>query len=101
VNLFRESAQLLLEAEGRKALRYQSSQVNAALTEALFVGLMRRLAETSGKVDRRKVDLRGLPAALNTLTADPDMTAAISRATANEDAVRTRLDLATRSFASV
>ena len=96
VYLFRQSAKLLLEAEGRRALRYQSSQVNAALTEAVFVGLMRRQEAT-----RRPVDPENVPVALNSLTSNPEMTAAISRATANEDAVRTRLELATRSFESV
>jgi hypothetical protein len=96
VPLFEHAASLLLEAEGRQALRYQSSQVNAALTEALFVGLMRRLAKNSRKVNPARVR-----EAVSSLTNNADMTAAISRATANEEAVRTRLNLATKAFSSI
>jgi Protein of unknown function DUF262 len=97
--LFRQSARLLLEAEGRQALRYQSRQVNAALTEAVFVGLMRRLA-TDSAANLPSITQASISAALSNLTQDSAMTAAISRATANEEAVRTRIGLATDSFAS-
>jgi hypothetical protein len=50
----------------------------------------------SGELGR--IDPDRLSEALSSLTSDSDMTAAISRATANEEAVRTRLDLATKAF---
>lgn len=103
MQLFQGAARILLTAEGRKAIRYQSRQVNAALTEAIFVGLMRKLAAHSTVLDdpTQGIDPQKVTKALNSLTSNPDMTAAISRATANEDAVKTRLNLAINSFTSL
>jgi hypothetical protein len=104
IQLFQQSAEILLAAEGRRAIRYQSRQVNAALTEALFVGLMRRLAKSDLEQlaqATQRISPSHVARALNALTSNADMTAAISRATANEDAVKTRLNLATEAFASL
>ncbi len=79
---------------GGEALRSGTSrQVNAALTEAVFVGVARRL-DAGGVPD---------PAAVKTATEElrgsADLGTSISRATADEEAVRTRLAVSARIFA--
>src|SRR5262249_41463138 len=51
---FRHASELIAAADGRQAVRYQSRQVNVALAEALFVGLMRRL-DMDGDVELNDV----------------------------------------------
>lgn len=88
---FRRAAGLLEEGPGGAALRWQGAAVNAALTEAVFVGLMRRLE--LGDADQA-LAVRGTEA----LLAEPGLPAVIARATADEESVRTRLALATKAF---
>jgi Protein of unknown function DUF262 len=79
---------------GRDAFRSGSGQVNAALTEAVLVGMFRRLDEgTTPQPD-------AVGRATRDLLEDDSFVSAISRATADEDAVRTRIAIATRTFAS-
>ncbi|WP_214108082.1 DUF262 domain-containing protein [Acrocarpospora catenulata] len=92
-DLFKRTSQLIAEAVGRKAVRFQSSQVNAALTEALFVGLMRRLDFD------REITADGVAIAIREIQSDPTLPAAISRSTADEESVKARLETATRRFA--
>jgi len=89
---FREAAHILRDAAGSSAFRYRSAQVNAALTEAIMVGTMRRLdAGTLPSPESAKRALQGL--------LDEDrFVAAISRATADEENVRTRLAIATQAL---
>jgi hypothetical protein len=92
---FRRASSLIASAEGRRAVRYQSSQVNAALTEALFVGLMRRLDF------QQDIEVADVVRAINDIQNNPSIEPAISRATANEESVKTRLEIATKRFAVV
>jgi hypothetical protein len=94
---FKATAALLNHARGpgQEALRSGSRQVNAALAEAVFVGLARRL--DAGTTP----DPAAVKVATNELRASPDLENAISRATADEEAVRTRLALSTRTFAAI
>jgi hypothetical protein len=93
---FRDAARLLVEGPGRVALRTAAGrQVNAALTEAVLVGLMRRL--DAGSID----DPTTVGIAVNRLLAKDEFERAVSRATADEESVRTRLGVATVEFASV
>jgi hypothetical protein len=92
---FRRASKLIASAEGRQAVRYQSSQVNAALTEALFVGLMRRLDF------QQDIKAGDVVKAINDIQKNKDLQAAISRATANEESVKTRLEVATKRFATI
>jgi hypothetical protein len=86
-----EAAAVLLEASsGRSAIRFQSQQVNAALTEALFVGLMHSRRRHSASQTNR---------ILEKLRTDTRFAAAISGSTSTEDNVKTRLELAVRAFA--
>ncbi len=93
---FSAAARLLVEGPGRAALRTAAGrQVNAALTEAVLVGLSRRL--DVGGVDN--------PAAVGTevvgLLASAEFQRTIERATADEESVRTRLALATQAFSAI
>jgi hypothetical protein len=92
-DLFNSSARALLVASGRSALRrYRTGQVNAALTEALFVGLMRRLnAGRPISIDETERSLAGL-------ATDQELTNSISGSTATEEYVRKRISVATEYF---
>jgi Protein of unknown function DUF262 len=94
-SLFVTSCSLLLEGAGPMALRWQSNQINAALSEAILVGLMRRL-DTEHPLDSASV-----ARAIASLLEDPALPPAISRATADEESVRLRLALATQAFAAL
>lgn len=92
---FRTAAELLNEGPGKAALRGRGRQVNAAFSEAILLGLMRRL------------DLGGSPSpesvsdVTSALTENEDLQPAVERATADEEAVRTRLAIATRAFSPI
>lgn len=91
--LFRKACGLIQEGPGRDALRWQSNQINAALAESVLVGLMRRLdyaGESFPMQVRRDVD---------DIRRDDRLEAVISRATADEESVRVRLEIATAQFA--
>jgi hypothetical protein len=92
---FESSAQVLVAGPGPGALRYGSNQVNAALTEAVFVGLMRRL-DTGGQPDPTEIQH-----ALGAMHNESGFDLAISRATADEESVRTRLSVATKTLATI
>lgn len=92
--LFNQAASLLFEAAGRRALRYQSNQVNTALSEALFVGLMRRLRRRG----RNAPSPATVGRVLSKLVDDPQLTSSISGSTSTEDNVSTRLQVATEAF---
>jgi len=92
---FDRAASLLKDSVGRSALRNRGGAVNAALTEALLVGLSRRLDSGS------EPSVRGVAEGVRVALADPMLDAAISRATADEESVRTRLGITTRAFSSI
>jgi hypothetical protein len=89
------AAALLISGPGGGALRLGKGQVNSALTEAVFVGLMRRL-DSGTPVDPARI--RG---ALDAMHADEGFGNAVSRATADEESVRTRLAVAAKAFLEV
>lgn len=91
--LFRRATEVILQGPGPDALRKSSRQVNAAQTEAIFVGLMRRLAH--GDVDPNDVSV-----AVDLLRHDAAFDAATGRATADEEPVATRLRIATQRFSA-
>lgn len=91
------SATALLSNEqgpGQAALRSGSRQVNAALAEAVLVGLLRRLDVGTAP------EPHAVATAVKELHASAELQPAISQATADEEAVRTRLAVATQVFAS-
>lgn len=89
--LFEAATVALWQGPGPAALRKGSNQVNAAQSEAVLIGLMRRLATSSIEAD-------AIDVAVELLNADPDFDAATTRATADEQVVATRLSIATRVF---
>lgn len=92
---FERASDLIAATAGRQAVRHQSRQVNAALAEALFVGLMRRLDF------QREVNEQEVAAAIQDIQDDPNLEVAISRSTADEEYVRTRLEISTARFARI
>lgn len=93
--LFATSSDLLQQGPGRSALRFQSSQVNAALTEALYVGLMRRLNSGPPPSAESVAD------AVSAFTANKEAAATIAGSTATEEYVRKRIEMATRQFSQI
>jgi hypothetical protein len=91
---FRPACALLSSAIGPSAFRFASRQVNVALTEAVVVGLMRRIDTRSTPTPA------GLQAALDQLLKDESFVEAVTRATADEERVRSRLALSTAAFAT-
>jgi Protein of unknown function DUF262 len=93
---FESCAALVQTNVGSAALRLgEGGQVNAALTEAVFVGLCRRL--DAGPVR----DTAAVKDAVDNMRKDEGLILAVSRATADEESVRTRLGVATRAFAAI
>lgn len=93
--LFVEASRLINSA-GRDHLRPRGTQLNAALTEAVFVGLITRLTErgVAPTVDEVR-------SALVKLGRDENMEVVTSRSTADEESVRTRLRLGRAAFGDV
>ncbi len=87
---FHKANNLLLSTVGRQAFRVAGGQVNAALTEAVLVGMIQSLLKghktdptlIRGKIDQLKEDARD----------------AIARATADESQVNSRIRRATELF---
>jgi hypothetical protein len=94
---FAQASRLLAGAGGRTALRPGGTQLNAALTEAVFVGLMRRLAAQPARL----VEKKPLTQALSTLSSIAGFEAATTRATADEESVRRRIEIATTALSTV
>lgn len=92
---FQQAASLLVQAGGAETVRLGSGQVNAALTEAIFIGLMRRLDQGV------QVNTNRLNEKIKVLRDDAALILAVSRSTADEEQVRVRLETATRTFAEV
>lgn len=91
---FESAADLILAGPGRKALRKASSQVNAAQSEALFVGLMHRL-------ESKSINGTAVTDAFEILMRDSEFDAATTRSTADELVVKTRLRIARNIFGNV
>jgi hypothetical protein len=92
---FEKSTELLLAGPGRAALRATGNQLNAALTEAVLVGLAKRLDYGAPPAPA------DVTTAVRTISQDSRIEAVISRATADEESVRTRLAIADRAFATI
>lgn len=89
---FRRAAVLIATGPGEASLRPGGAAINAALTEAVFVGLMRRL-------EADDIDSSAAAAGMERLLKEPELGVVIGRATADEESVRKRLALATKAFA--
>jgi hypothetical protein len=89
---FSLAVRLLNEAKGRDALRIRGTQVNAAHTDAVLVGLMTALGE---KGDLTTSDVQ---AALSVLLANERYRYAVSESTSHSEQVSARISLATKAF---
>lgn len=93
-DVFKKTCAVIDAGIGRAAFRLTNS-INSALVDAVMIGVARRLEKGPINVVSRLSDaLEGLKA----LSAFRD---AIGRATADEERVKSRLDLATEAFAKV
>jgi hypothetical protein len=95
-SLFEEGARVIAEAVGRKAFRLRT-QVNAAILDSVFVGVMDRIA--SGPTPT--VPPKAWAGAYEELLANVSFLDAVTQATANEDSVETRLKEARAAFAKL
>lgn len=89
--LFTEATAVLAVGPGPSALRKSSGQVNAAQSEAILVGLMRRLSESP-------IDPAEVVAAISRLGENPAFDTATTRSTADEPVVDARIRIATEVF---
>lgn len=92
---FEQAINVIKEALGQKAFRLKTA-INAAILDAVMVGVSTRI-ETSGLI----TDLASLKAAYESLLTNEDFLTATSRATADEEYVRTRINLAIAAMSSV
>lgn len=92
-DLFKLACAELRAAMGSAAFRYQSKQVNVALTEAVMIGLMRRL-----EAGHPKPTPQAISEVLTKLMSESKFVDAITRSTAVEESVKDRLALAAKLF---
>jgi len=92
--VFEETADAVLELIGANAFRLGRT-VNAAVLDSVMVGISERLAR--GKIEDGEIAKR----AYDSLIADTDYIEAVSRATADEENVRTRIEKAIEAFSKV
>ncbi len=93
-SLFYDTVGAIRAGIGERAFRPERA-LNAAVFDAVMVGVARRVS--SGTIG----DISKLGEAHRKLLDDTEFQAAYRRATANEDNVRKRIDLATKNFAVV
>jgi hypothetical protein len=93
-NLFRSATRDINAHIGKNAFR-PVRPVNAAVLDAVMVGVMRRLSKEPN------TDVAGLRAAYDTLLADSGFSAATTSSTADAESVQKRLALATAAFVPV
>ncbi|MBB6420975.1 DUF262 domain-containing protein [Streptomyces sp. AK010] len=91
-SLFFRAVQLLDEARGRDALRIRGTQVNAAHTDAVLVGLMTAL-KTNHDLSAEQVD-----SALSRLLSNDRYQYAVSESTSHSEQVSARIRLAAKAF---
>jgi hypothetical protein len=92
---FKEAVKLVNECYGNKAFR-PSRALNAATFEAVMVGLAGRLTSTKSAPDPKK-----FMAAYDRLLKDKDFLKACERATAREDTLKARQQLAITAFKGI
>lgn len=91
---FDETVAVIRAHIGERAFRLKAA-VNAAVLDSIMVGVSRRVSR--GGIEHPE----GIREAYESLLADDNYLEAVSRATADEDSVQTRLQLATETFASL
>jgi hypothetical protein len=89
---FTLAVRLLNEARGRDALRIRGTQVNAAHTDAVLVGLMTALGRNGS------LTVTDVESALSALLANERYQYAVSESTSHSEQVSARISLATKAF---
>ena len=92
--LFVQTADAIFNSLGKKAFKPERA-LNAALVDAVMVGVARRIRETGSPSPS------GLRTAYDRLLKNENFVFSISRATADEENVKQRLELASKAFAHV
>ncbi len=92
-SLFERATDLLMSSAGPSALRFRGSQVTAAFSEAVFVGLITRLAQS----DKEPSDLE-IERIVEELKSNSDAREAFTRSTADEEQVSKRLNAGLAAF---
>ncbi len=92
--LFDQTCDAIERGVGRAAFRTKNA-INAALVDAVMVGMARRV-----EAERNPANPDAIREAHSKLLSDPDFQSAIGRATADPERVRRRLEKATIQFAS-
>lgn len=91
---FASAIDLVYKTIGTHAFRLKTA-LNAAVFDSVMVGLSKRLSQ------KPPIDEGRIAAAYKILLSNEKFLAAVSKATAREDQVRSRLDLATDAFATL
>lgn len=94
--VFRLATEIISDHAGRNAFRLRGQQVNAALTESVMVGLMRRLDQGGNAPDAASVSV-----AIDTMRGSAAFNEAFTRSTADEEQVKSRLEAGTKAFAEL
>ena len=94
--LFKRAAEVIAGSLGKRAFRL-GTQVNAAILDSVFVGVMERLAISEQKVIGKEEFLE----AYGVLLLDAEYIDAVTKATANEPSVEMRLMKAREAFSSL
>lgn len=93
---FRGAAEVLADSLGNRAFRL-GTQVNAAILDSVFVGVMERMKSPGAPA----VSPEQWRAAYSSLLKNSDFIDAVTKATANEDSVAVRLSEARKAFSSL
>jgi hypothetical protein len=94
-DVFNKTVDVIYSSIEEKAFRFTSSSLNAALYDALMVGIARRLEK--GEI----TDLEAVERSYTKLVSLPAFAKAVTASTASEVNVKTRLDLSISAFAIV
>jgi len=92
--IFEETIRVVAETIGQRAFR-PSRSLNAAVYDAVMVGLARRLSSGSPLI------LAAVAPAYDALLSGKEFRASWIRATADEESVRSRIEMATAAFSTI
>ncbi|MCS4531535.1 DUF262 domain-containing protein [Corynebacterium sp. ES2730-CONJ] len=94
-SLFKEASRRLNSVgDSRSILRLSSNQVNTSWSDAIYVGLMKRLEANCSSLSDGELER-----IIEKCRTDDDFRSAISRSTADEKNVKSRMELAIAAFA--
>ena len=95
-NSFRAATSLIQDGIGRSGLRLGGNQVNMAFAEAVMVGMLHRLIGNDDAINPQQVEV-----VINQLKSNNDVVTASSRATADEENVKRRVNASIAAFKEI